>query len=237
VEPIFEAVLQGEKEVARVVRMSQDHLIEAIPHWLYVGDTGLHLAAAALRLEEAKLLLRARTDPNAENRRGATPLHYACDPRPQAVPPWSREAQCAMIRLLVQHGADLDRTDRGGATPLHRAVRARSPGAVRQLLALGARPDCRLGKRGTVPLHLAVQSTGAEGTAGSMNEQLEIISLLLQSGADPTVADATGRTPREWAGSERISSALGAGAERSARAGPRSPAKPRTGRPGRPTNR
>jgi ankyrin repeat protein len=193
--------------------MSHDHLVEAVPHWLYVGDTSLHLAAAALRLDEARLLLRAGADPNAENRRGATPLHYACDPRPRSAVPWSRESQTRLISLLVEHGADIERIDRGGATPLHRAVRARSPGAVGQLLALGAQPHCRLGKRGSSPLHLAVQSTGAGGTAGSMDAQLEIICLLLQRGADPAAADAADRTPRDWARNARILAALGLGAE------------------------
>ena len=224
-EPIFRAVLKGREEVAQLlrsspdcarVRMSADELVKSIPHWLYIGDTSLHLAAAALRPEEAQLLLQAGADPNAENRRGATPLHYCCDPRPQAGP-WSREAQTRVIRLLVKHGADLDRPDRGGATPLHRAVRARSPGAVRQLLELGARVDCRLKKGGSSPLHLAVQPTGAGGTAGAINEQLEIIAILLQGGADRALGDATGRTPRDWARSERILLALNGSAEQAAR--------------------
>lgn len=218
-EAIFEAVLRSAKDVERLLRstpascqarMTADHLVESVPHWLYVGDTGLHLAAAALRLEEARLLLGAGADPNAANRRGAVPLHYACDPRPGSAMEWSRESQAAMIRLLCEHGAQIDRADKGGATPLHRAVRARSPGAVAQLLALGARPDCRLGKRGSTPLHLSVQPTGAGGTAGAAEEQREIIRLLLQHGADPSAADAAGKTPRDWARSEQIRAALGA---------------------------
>jgi ankyrin repeat protein len=246
VEAMFEAVLQSEKEVARLLRtapdgcqarMSRDHLVEAIPHWLYVGDTSLHLAAAAVRPDEARLLLCAGADPNAENRRGASPLHYACDPRPRSVVPWSRESQARLISLLVEHGADIERADRGGATPLHRAVRARSPGAVGQLLALGAQPHCRLGKRGSSPLHLAVQSTGAGGTAGSMDEQLEIICLLLQRGADPAVADAADRTPRDWASSERILAALGTDAEPPARAKGRPAKKAWNGQRRRPPGR
>lgn len=221
-EAIFRAVLQGKEEVARLlrsspdstrIRMPADQLVTSIPHWLYIGDTSLHLAAAALRPEEAELLLQAGADPNAVNRRGAIPLHYCCDPRPQA-DAWSREAQTEMVRLLVKCGADLDRPDRGGATPLHRAVRARSPGAVRQLLELGARLDCRLKKGGSSPLHLAVQPTGAGGTAGAANEQLEIIAILLQCGADPALEDAAGRTPRDWVRSERILLALNGNAER-----------------------
>ena len=216
-EPIFEAVLNGEKEVARVLRASPeacrtqaslDVLVVTIPHWLYVGDTPLHLAAAALRPEVAKVLLDSGSDPNTENRRAATPLHYACDARPNSGGTWSPAAQIAIIDILVKHGAILDHGDRGGATPLHRAVRARSVGAVRQLLALGARTDCRLRARGSTPLHLAAQSTGAGGTAGTLDLQLEIIKLLRQYGADFTAVDGANRTPCDWARIERVSEAL-----------------------------
>ncbi|MEO8450845.1 MAG: hypothetical protein ABI647_13690 [Gemmatimonadota bacterium] len=66
-EPIFEVVLESDEGVARLLRaapemgrsrMARDYLVEAIPHWLYVGDTPLHLAAAALRSAAAGLLLR-----------------------------------------------------------------------------------------------------------------------------------------------------------------------------------
>jgi ankyrin repeat protein len=212
-EPIFEAVLKGEREVARLLRddldavrtrAARDHLIETIPHWLYVGDTSLHLAAAALRMPVARILLEAGADPNAQNRRGATPLHYASDPRPKAGGTWDPTAQASLIELLVENGAEVDRPDRGGATALHRAVRARSVAAVRQLLASGARTAVALKKGESLPLHLAVQPTGASGTAGALGEQLEIIALLLRHGADPVAADGAGRTPEACAKSEKI---------------------------------
>jgi ankyrin repeat protein len=222
-EPIFEAVLKGESEVVRLLRdrpaaigarMSRDLLVRAIPHALYEGDTSLHLAAAGLQTAVAALLLERGADPNAENRRGATPLHYACDARPRAGGVWQPEEQSALIRLLAGHAAELDRGDRGGATPLHRAVRARSVAAVRQLLALGARCDSRLAQRGSTPLHLAVRSTGASGTAATLGEQLEIVALLRAHGADPDAADASGRTPRVGATSAAVRDALEGGGRR-----------------------
>jgi hypothetical protein len=39
-----------------------------------------------------------------------------------------------------------------------------------------------------------VHSTGAGGTAGATNEQIKIIHLLLQYGADPVTPDATGKS-------------------------------------------
>jgi ankyrin repeat protein len=55
-----------------------------------------------------------------------------------------------------------------------------------------------------------MQSTGAGGTAGTEAEQLEIIALLLEHRADPRAVDARGRTPLEWATSERARAALSA---------------------------
>jgi hypothetical protein len=52
----------------------------AIFHWIYVGDTALHVAAAGYRIEIVGLLLAAGADPNAaRNHRHSGPLHYAAD--------------------------------------------------------------------------------------------------------------------------------------------------------------
>ena len=74
---IFEAVLESDETVAQLLKRfpelsqaltGEDHLVETIPHWLYVGDTPLHMAAAALRTGAAKLLLESGANANAENR-------------------------------------------------------------------------------------------------------------------------------------------------------------------------
>jgi ankyrin repeat protein len=157
-------------------RIEHDIFVPAIPHWLYTGDTPLHLAAASLDTSAATGWLAAGADPNTVNRRGAAPLHYACDPRP-ATGTWSRDAQQRMIELLVAAGAVIDAADKGGVTALHRAVRARSPRAVATLLALNADPTVRT-KRGSTPRDMAAKPTGAGGTAGSVAEQRAILDLL-----------------------------------------------------------
>src|SRR6266581_3043811 len=62
-------------------RVGKPKLYESkIFHWLYAGDTALHLAAAGYRVEIAQLLLAAGSDPNAAgNNRDSSPLHYASD--------------------------------------------------------------------------------------------------------------------------------------------------------------
>jgi ankyrin repeat protein len=154
-----------------------------IAHYLYAGDTALHMAAAAWRRGVAALLMAHGADCRAKNRRGAQPLHYAADANR-----WDPTAQAEMIEYLLSVGADPNALDGAGVAPLHRAVRTRSLAAVRALLDGGA--NSRLpNKAGSTPLHLAVQTTG-RGGSGSLQareQQAGIIRLLLERGA--TVAD------------------------------------------------
>lgn len=103
-----------------------------IGHYLYAGDTCLHMAAAAFRSDLAQLLIDKGADVHAPNRRGAQPLHYAADTNH-----WNPEAQAAAISCLIAAGADPNSVDKGGAAPLHRAVRTRSAAAVAALLSGG----------------------------------------------------------------------------------------------------
>jgi ankyrin repeat protein len=214
VEPIFEAVLANDPSritpAAAAQRMDEDLLVAEVPHWLYRGDTPLHLAAAGLRYAAARALLAAGTPVNAVNRRGATALHYACDPRPLS-PTWDPDAQRRIIELLVSGGATVDLPDRGGVTPLHRAVRARSPAAVAALLSAGADPRAATGKAGSTPLHLAVAPTGAGGTAGAGELQLEIVRMLLAAGATLTDVDRHGVAVADRIQSQSLREALAAG--------------------------
>src|SRR5206468_5284906 len=55
------------------------YFFEAIAHYMYAGDTALHMAAAAHNCVIAQALIDKGADCFAKNRRGAQPLHYAAD--------------------------------------------------------------------------------------------------------------------------------------------------------------
>lgn len=157
----------------------QNHL-GAIGHYIYAGDTALHVAAAAYRPEIARRLIAMGSDVGARNRRGAEPLHYAADGMPGS-PWWNPAAQAATVACLIDAGADANAVDKSGTTPLHRAVRTRCAGAVHALLKGGANPR-RRNKYGSTPMRLATITTGRGGSGSpqSKAEQIKIARLLVR---------------------------------------------------------
>jgi Ankyrin repeats (3 copies)/Ankyrin repeat len=161
-----------------------------IRHYLYAGDTALHMAGAAFKFEIAQILIDRGANCAAKNRRGAEPLHYASDCNT-----WNPTAQAATIECLIRAGANPNATDKSGVAPIHRAVRTRCAAAVQTLLSGGAKPHFR-NKSGSTPLHLAVQHTGrsGSGTDEALEQQRQIILILLQNGANPKDRDGRGKT-------------------------------------------
>ncbi len=176
-------------------QQAKDFFLTAISHYLYAGDTALHIAAAAFSRPMAELLIAHGADCRARNRRGAEPLHYAADGGRR-----NPRAQAAVIEYLISMGAEPNAVDKTGVAPLHRAVRTRSIAAVKALLDGGAelrQPN----KSGSTPLHLAVQNTGASGSGSdeARQQQAAIIKLLLAHGARPTDKDLQGKTVNQAA--------------------------------------
>jgi ankyrin repeat protein len=191
-------------EVGASRQSAPDFFFAEIAHYLYAGDTALHMAAAAFRYPVAELLVAHGADCRARNRRGAEPLHYAADANR-----WEPASQAKTIEYLLSVGAAPNALDRSGVAPLHRAVRTRSLPAVRALLDGGANPRA-LNKAGSTPLHLAVQTTGRGGSGSehARQQQTEIIRLLLERGASPADKDGRGKQVRQAATTEWIRTLL-----------------------------
>jgi Ankyrin repeats (many copies)/Ankyrin repeat len=174
-------------------------------HWIYSGDTALHLAAAGYRVEFVQLLLAAGADPNsASNHRQSGPLHYAADGYITG-PGGNATRQVKTIQCLLDAGADINAPDKNGATPLHRAVRTRCAAAVKYLLERGS--DAMLkNKPGSTPFHLAVQNTGRGGSGSEVARaaQRQIIQEFLSFGLSPALKDGNGKSVLDWARSSWI---------------------------------
>ena len=159
----------------------KDFFIKDIAHYIYRGDTALHLAAAAFQRATAELLVGRGADLRAKNRMGAEPLHYAADTNHT-----NPVAQSETIAYLISVGSNPNARDANGVAPLHRAVRTRSAAAVRALLAGGADMQQK-NKNGSTALDLVTRNTGrgGSGSAEARAQQKEIIAMLL-SALQPT---------------------------------------------------
>jgi ankyrin repeat protein len=159
------------------------YYLDAIGHYVYAGETALHVAAAAYQPEIVHKLIGMGSDFRAKNRRGAEPLHAAAVGMPGA-PTWNPQAQAATIACLIAAGADPNAVDTGGVTPLHRAVRTRCAAAAQALLERGADMR-RRNKSGSTPMQLATQNTGrgGSGSPAAKAQQQKILRLLEQHGA------------------------------------------------------
>jgi hypothetical protein len=162
---------------------AKSYYLEAIGHYVYAGETALHVAAAAYRQDIARTLIAKGADVRARNRRGAEPLHGAAVGMPGGSG-WDPREQAATITCLIKAGADPNAVDNGGVTPLHRAVRTRCAAAVKALIEGGADVRRKNGS-GSTPLSLAQQNTGRGGSGSpeAKTEQRKILELLEQSGA------------------------------------------------------
>lgn len=190
-------------------KIDRDHLfLGTLTHWLYRGDTLLHLAAAGHRSDIIQLLTNAGADPNARfNRRLSTPFHYAADACLNEH--FSSVQQINSLQLLIDAGAHLNAQDKNGASALHRAVRTRAAVAVEFLLNAGADPYL-MNSAGSTAFHLAVQTTGrgGSGTPEAKEAQIKIIEYFMQMGINPTLYDGRGKTVYDSAQSVAVRALL-----------------------------
>jgi hypothetical protein len=176
--------LAKERSVRGATRQApKENFLDQILHYVYEGDTALHIAAAAYQLLLVEKLITMGADIRARNRRGAEPLHYAVDGG-SGLPAWNPKAQAEIIAKLISAGADPNSFDKSGVAPLHRAVRNRCAAAVSALIDGGADINAT-NKNGSTPMVLATRHSGrgGSGSAQAKAEQQEILRLLEERGA------------------------------------------------------
>ena len=130
--------------------------------------------------EDVRACLRAGADPDARDKKGRTPLHYA-----------AVTGHAAAIAALLEAGADLHARDEYGGTPLIWAAYSADNDDVAMdvamivalLLDAGADPDAR-DEGGWTPLHFA-----------ALYGHAAAIAALLDAGADPSARSKYGETP------------------------------------------
>ena len=115
--------------------------------------------------------------------RGLTPLHLACE-----------RDNLAVAILLLDRGADVHARANGGRMPLHLAARYASASTVEMLLERGRADPGADTADGRSPLHYAA-SAAADGD----EDRREVLRVLRDWGADPTVQDRNEETPRDVA--------------------------------------
>ena len=148
------------------------------------------------RLAIARALLNTGANPNCTDTDGQTALHYAVESRGEA-----------MVALLMASGANPNaKNTMNGQTPLHHAsvVGTGSVRLVERLLDHGADPNTS-DDAGETPLHLAVKTlcnlpyarfgSRAGWLLDDVEEQVKIVELLVEAGADVNAVNELGEIP------------------------------------------
>lgn len=146
------------------------------------GETPLHRASLNNGTESVSLLVKAGADIEAMDNLLDSPLHYAAEGN-----------AVGSIAALLDAGARIDSVGYGGRTPLFEAIFWDNPEAVALLLRRGANVNFRIdlendNTHGESPLHTA-----------AMCANTEIISLLLEAGADIEAMSVRGKKPIDYA--------------------------------------
>jgi len=159
--------------------------------------------------EIVDFLIRKGANVNREHQQKKTPLHFATEAEDSRI-----------LRRLIEAGAIVNKSDELGYTPLHRA--ARNKEKIEILLAHGANINA-VNSRELTPLMIAVgnpsctkeivqvllagrsniNATDSSGQsvliiAAKNVTRAEIITLLLNAGANAKLEDNTGRTALDW---------------------------------------
>lgn len=159
------------------------------------GMTALVAATKANHVEAARTLIEAGADVNVKDDIQDSAYLYA-----------GARGHDEILRLTLENGADLASTNRFGGTALIPASERGLLGTVQILLDAGVDPD-HINNLGWTALHEAiVLGDGSEN-------YVEVVRTLIEGGADPTIPDGDGTSPRALAagrGYDRVVAVLDA---------------------------
>lgn len=137
--------------------------------------TALHCAARHGQDKLVRLLLNRGAEADARSKDGRSPLHEA-----------SSKGSVEVVRILLDAGAGMDVANQHGDTPLMLASQRKSD-VIALLVERGANLKVR-NKSGDTPLLRVVSQYG------SSKEAVELVDLMLRSGAEINAATNDGRT-------------------------------------------
>lgn len=114
---------------------------------------------------------------------------------PQDEQPIAVATDRRIIDLLLRAGADINKPSGFTAsTPLHRCASKADAGAVRYLIAKGARVNS-VNNAGVTPLHIACRTPSLLLQEDGVERAKETLRVLIAAGASVKVADMRGNTP------------------------------------------
>jgi ankyrin repeat protein len=96
------ALATASVELGAARQESSTYYLDEINHYVYAGDTALHVAAAAYQPDLVRTLLAVGADVSTKNRRGAEPLHTGRGGSGSAE---ARAQQALIVQLLERNGA------------------------------------------------------------------------------------------------------------------------------------
>jgi ankyrin repeat protein len=138
--------------------------------------TPLFAALPGKHFRIAELLHRHGADVNVRGASGYTLLHEVCI-----------AGFLDVVQWLLNHGADVNTQNENGYFPIHAAVGYGRLQLVRMLIEYNADIEARIKFEGG-PLHQAA-------SRADINDQVGIMQLLLDHGANPNAGDNNGSTP------------------------------------------
>lgn len=145
------------------------------------GRTPVVVATKAGHSAVAVALLDAGADPNAKDHMQDSAFLYA-----------GAEGMDEILRATLRHGADVRSTNRYGGTALIPASEHGHVSTARTLIAAGVPVDHVNNLGWTALLEAIVLGDGSA-------DQVNVVRQLLAAGADPSIGDRSGRTPRHLA--------------------------------------